>query len=199
MGGWSGGGGEGRQWGERRWEMEIPVIRVCDGDMYPSYEGWYGVGGDVHATGVGGGGGSGAAEGLKRAREGCSMLRSERPGQRANGWCFRRVRAPRGVAGQPDRLDEASGGGRSRRSRGRREEALVHCDPFWIGWVPFDVGARRLRQLTPRCARTTQAHQRLRGRTAVRAAVGSSHGHAPGEGGGSREVRPPPCADTVCV
>ena len=31
--------------------MEIPVIRMCDGDMYPSYEGWYGVGGDVHATG----------------------------------------------------------------------------------------------------------------------------------------------------
>ena len=56
-----GGGGEGRRWGERRWEMEIPVIRMCDGDMYPSYEGWYGVGGDVHATGGaperGGGGG----------------------------------------------------------------------------------------------------------------------------------------------
>jgi len=30
--------------GERRWEMGIPVIRMCDGDMYASYEGWYGVG-----------------------------------------------------------------------------------------------------------------------------------------------------------
>jgi len=37
--------------GESTTEMKIPVIRMCDGDMYPSYEGWYGVGGDVHATG----------------------------------------------------------------------------------------------------------------------------------------------------
>ena len=25
--------------------MEIPVIRMCDGAMYASYEGWYGEGG----------------------------------------------------------------------------------------------------------------------------------------------------------
>jgi hypothetical protein len=31
--------------------MEIPVIRMCDGDMYASYQGRYGVGGDVYATG----------------------------------------------------------------------------------------------------------------------------------------------------
>ena len=41
--------------------MEIPGIRMCDGDMYASYEGWYGVGDDVYATGGatqwGGGGG----------------------------------------------------------------------------------------------------------------------------------------------
>jgi hypothetical protein len=30
--------------------MEIPGIRMCDGDMYTSYEGQYGVGGDVYAT-----------------------------------------------------------------------------------------------------------------------------------------------------
>ena len=37
--------------GENSTEMEISVIRMCHGDMYPSYEGWYGIGGDVHATG----------------------------------------------------------------------------------------------------------------------------------------------------
>jgi len=36
--------------GDRRWEMEIPGIRMCDGDMHASYEGRYGVGGDVYAT-----------------------------------------------------------------------------------------------------------------------------------------------------
>ena len=41
--------------------MEIPVIGMCDGAMYASYEGWYGEGGDVYVTGGatewGGGGG----------------------------------------------------------------------------------------------------------------------------------------------
>jgi hypothetical protein len=30
--------------------MELPVIRMCDGDMYVSYEGQHGVWGDVYAT-----------------------------------------------------------------------------------------------------------------------------------------------------
>ena len=56
-----GRGGEGRRWGESQWSMEIPGIRMCDGDVYASYEGRYGVGGDVCATGgategAGGGG-----------------------------------------------------------------------------------------------------------------------------------------------
>ena len=29
--------------GESQCEMEIPVIGMCDGAMYASYEGWYGV------------------------------------------------------------------------------------------------------------------------------------------------------------
>ena len=40
--------------------MEIPVIRMHDGDMHPSYEGWHGIEGDVYTTGgaiEGGGGG----------------------------------------------------------------------------------------------------------------------------------------------
>jgi len=31
--------------------MEVPVIRMCDRDMHASYQGRYGVGGDVYATG----------------------------------------------------------------------------------------------------------------------------------------------------
>jgi len=43
-------GREGRRWGESKWEMEIPGIRMCDGDMYASYEGLYGVGGEYSRT-----------------------------------------------------------------------------------------------------------------------------------------------------
>ena len=43
--------------GEITTEMKIPVIRMCDGDMYPSYDGWYGVRGgrtrDRRSTRVG--------------------------------------------------------------------------------------------------------------------------------------------------
>jgi hypothetical protein len=51
--GWGGGGGEGRggRGEDRRWAMEVPVIRMCDRDIHASYEGWYGVGGGVYATG----------------------------------------------------------------------------------------------------------------------------------------------------
>ena len=43
------GGGQGKQGGERRWEMDDPVMRVRGRDLYASYEGSYGVGGDVYA------------------------------------------------------------------------------------------------------------------------------------------------------
>ena len=47
--------------GESQWEMDIRVIRVHVWDVYASYEGSYGVGDDVCATGGatewGGGGG----------------------------------------------------------------------------------------------------------------------------------------------
>ena len=47
--------------GESQWEMDIRVIRVHVWDVYASYEGSYGVGDDVCATGgaplLGGGGG----------------------------------------------------------------------------------------------------------------------------------------------
>ena len=36
--------------GNRQKEMEIPVIRMCDGDIYASYEGRYGVGGDIYVA-----------------------------------------------------------------------------------------------------------------------------------------------------
>ena len=37
--------------GDRWWEMEISAIGMCDGAIYASYEGWYGVGGDIYETG----------------------------------------------------------------------------------------------------------------------------------------------------
>ena len=40
-----------RKGGENRWAMEVSVIRTCDGDLYSSYEGSYGVRGDVCVTG----------------------------------------------------------------------------------------------------------------------------------------------------
>ena len=67
--------------------MEIPGIRMCDGDMHASYEGRYGVGGGVYATGgatqwgggggdkllVGGGGDLGVVEAGGEARGGVGV------------------------------------------------------------------------------------------------------------------------------
>jgi hypothetical protein len=41
---------EARHGRERRREMEIPVIRICDEGIYASFEEQYGVWGDVYAT-----------------------------------------------------------------------------------------------------------------------------------------------------
>ena len=39
-----------RKGGERRSAMEVSIIRTCDGDLYSSYEGSYGVRGDECVT-----------------------------------------------------------------------------------------------------------------------------------------------------
>ena len=45
-----GSGGRGEERGSRRPAMEVSIIRTCDGDLYSSYEGSYGVRGDVCVT-----------------------------------------------------------------------------------------------------------------------------------------------------
>ena len=39
-----------RKGGEHRRAMEVSIIRTCDGDLYSSHEGSYGVRGDVCVT-----------------------------------------------------------------------------------------------------------------------------------------------------